>query len=127
MDKEKYLVDKKRAFPVKVFSSQLRDGQCCYGYQGKMECNIKNLCQAKSSTLVVSVIWMQGTVLEMISENSARLLDETGTFVVNGVRNIPKGKSDLCQGEIIFCSPLCCLTSNVASFVIFVFQGSILW
>lgn len=98
---DKYHVEKKRASPVKVLSSQLRDGECCNGHQGKMEYNLKGLGEANNTRLVVSVVWMQGTVLEVTSDNSARLSDETGTFVVNGFRNIPKGKPCLSQGEYI--------------------------
>lgn len=99
-EQEKYHVEKKRASPVKVLSSQLRDGECCNGYQGKIECNLKRQGEAKNTPFVVSVVWMQGTILEVHSDNSARLSDETGTFVVNGFRNIPKGKPCLCQGEL---------------------------
>lgn len=99
-EQEKYHVEKKRASPVKVLSSQLRDGECCNGYQGKIECNLKRQGEAKNTPFVVSVVWMQGTILEVHSDNSARLSDETGTFVVNGFRNIPKGKPCLCQGNL---------------------------
>ncbi|CAL8265282.1 unnamed protein product [Gadus morhua 'NCC'] len=48
------------------------------------------------------MVWMQGTVLEAkLDRNMVLLLDETGSFVVQGVNNIPKGKPCLSQGKYV--------------------------
>lgn len=42
---------------------------------------------------------MQGTVLEVqLDRDSLLLMDETGTFTVQGVNSIPKGKPCLSEG-----------------------------
>ncbi|XP_049331501.1 recQ-mediated genome instability protein 2 [Astyanax mexicanus] len=89
--------EKSRRPPVKVLSGQLRDGK-----GGKGECWIRRLGRANPSPLPVSVVWMQGTVVEVQSDHSSvLLLDETGNFLVNGINNIPKGKPCLCPGKYV--------------------------
>ncbi|TKS92157.1 RecQ-mediated genome instability protein 2 [Collichthys lucidus] len=45
---------------------------------------------------------MQGTVLEVpLDRNTVLLMDETGTFAVQGVNSIPKGKPCLSQGKYV--------------------------
>ncbi|KAK7940531.1 hypothetical protein WMY93_003857 [Mugilogobius chulae] len=45
---------------------------------------------------------MQGTVLEVqLDRNTVLLMDETGTFTVQGVNSIPKGKPCLMQGKYV--------------------------
>ncbi|XP_036409465.1 recQ-mediated genome instability protein 2 [Megalops cyprinoides] len=111
---DKFAGDKKRSPPIKVLSSQLREGKEHTAPNGKIECTVKRLGQGKTVPLKVSVVWMQGTVLEVKSDNSTTvlLLDETGTFLVNGVSNIPKGKPCLFPGKYVMvmgvlqsCSP----------------------
>lgn len=90
--------DKKRPPPVKVLSGQLRkaearraadSGDVCYAVKA-----------ARGATVAVSLVWMQGTVLEaQLDRDSALLVDETGTFAVQGVNNIPKGRPCLSPGE----------------------------
>lgn len=81
----------KRPPPVKVLSGQLRTAEPCGdSYSVRLD---------KGRALPVSLVWMQGTVLEVQPNmDSALLLDETGTFTVQGVRAIPKGKPCLSQG-----------------------------
>lgn len=56
----------------------------------------------RGRSLQVSLVWMQGTVLEVqLDRNTLLLMDETGTFAVQGVNNIPKGKPCLSQGDNI--------------------------
>uniref|UniRef100_A0A8C8KAU2 Uncharacterized protein n=1 Tax=Oncorhynchus tshawytscha TaxID=74940 RepID=A0A8C8KAU2_ONCTS len=56
---------------------------------GKLEFNIKRLGQWKNTALVVSVVWIQGTIMEVrLDHNTVLLLDETGTFVVNGLKYV---------------------------------------
>ncbi|KAI1884664.1 hypothetical protein AGOR_G00228750 [Albula goreensis] len=97
--------DKKRnlPIPIKVLSSQLREGKVRDGPNGKIECSLKRLGEGKTGPLEVSVVWMQGTVLEVKSDQNVTvlLLDETGTFIVNGVGNIPKGKPCLTPGKYV--------------------------
>ncbi|XP_055753313.1 recQ-mediated genome instability protein 2-like [Salvelinus fontinalis] len=101
MDHEQISVENKKSPPIKVLSSQLREGKD-NRLNGKLEFNIKRLGQWKNTALVVSVVWMQGTILEVRSDhNTVLLLDETGTFVVNGVNNIPKGNPCLFQGNYV--------------------------
>uniref|UniRef100_A0AAY5KCZ9 RecQ-mediated genome instability protein 2 n=1 Tax=Esox lucius TaxID=8010 RepID=A0AAY5KCZ9_ESOLU len=93
--------EKKKSPPIKVLSSQLREGEENKS-NGKYECTIQRLGQEKNTSLKVSVVWMQGTVLDVRSDqNVVLLMDETGTFVVNGVNNIPKGKPCLLRGNYL--------------------------
>ncbi|KAJ8250956.1 hypothetical protein GJAV_G00215540 [Gymnothorax javanicus] len=96
--------DKKRSPPIKVLSSQLREGKVRTGPNGKLECSVKRLGQGKTCPLPeLSVVWMQGTVLEVKPDNSTTvtLLDETGTFMVTGAGSIPKGRPCLLPGKYV--------------------------
>ncbi|KAG5280140.1 hypothetical protein AALO_G00085420 [Alosa alosa] len=96
------VLDKTRSPPVKVLSGQLRDGKIRIGSNGKSEFSIKRVGQGKENSLVVSIVWMQGTVVEVQPDrNTIVLLDETGNFVVGGVNNIPKGKPCLIHGKYV--------------------------
>lgn len=96
-------VDKSRPPPIKLLSSQLREcSDCSSGPSGKVECKIKRLGDGKPTSLGVSMVWMQGTVLEVhLDRSTVLLLDETGTFEVNGINAIPKGKPCLSQGKYV--------------------------
>ncbi|KAF5908030.1 ubiquitin domain-containing protein UBFD1 isoform X1, partial [Clarias magur] len=84
--------EKPRRPPVKVLSSQLREASASSAGSGKPELSIRRL-GGGGGALPVSVVWMQGTVLEADTEqNSVLLLDETGNFHITGVNNIPRGK-----------------------------------
>lgn len=99
----KNVLDKIRSPPVKVLSGQLRDAKSRTGLNGKPETIIKRLGQGKDNPLVVSIVWMQGTVVEVhTDQNTVVLLDETGNFVVGGVINIPKGKPCLIHGKLLY-------------------------
>ncbi|KAL4659018.1 recQ-mediated genome instability protein 2 [Arapaima gigas] len=94
--------EKKRSPPIKVLSSQLREGKECRGPNEKVVCAVNRLGRGKSAPLEVSVAWMQGTVLEVKPDNDVvLLLDETGTFAVHGVDSVPKGKPCLSQGKYV--------------------------
>ncbi|XP_048848198.1 recQ-mediated genome instability protein 2 [Brienomyrus brachyistius] len=95
--------NRNRSPPVKVLSSQLREGNEQTGQNGKIRCTIKRLGLAKTTPLHVSVVWMQGTVLKVTSnaDTTVLLIDETGTFTINGVNSIPKGKPCLSQGKYV--------------------------
>ncbi|XP_030192984.1 recQ-mediated genome instability protein 2 [Gadus morhua] len=87
-----------RPLPIKVLSGQLRDGTCKV-LNDNMECSVR---VSNSRSISVSMVWMQGTVLEAkLDRNMVLLLDETGSFVVQGVNNIPKGKPCLSQGKYV--------------------------
>lgn len=93
--------DKTRCPPVKVLSSQLREGNECQSSNGKSEYVIKRLGSNKANLLRLSVVWMQGTVVEVQSDlNNILMLDETGNFLVTGVNNVPKGKPCLSPGQL---------------------------
>lgn len=84
---------KKRTPPVKVLSSQLRTAE------SRGDSYVVRLSKARS--LAVSTVWMQGTVLEVqLDRDSLLLMDETGTFTVQGVKSIPKGKPCFSQGTV---------------------------
>ncbi|GAA6109191.1 recQ-mediated genome instability protein 2 [Tachysurus ichikawai] len=92
--------DKMRRPPVKVLSSQLREGTGCIVGGGKMELSIRRL--GGGGSLTVSVVWMQGNVVETHTEqNSVLLLDDTGNFHITGVNNIPRGKPCLQPGKYV--------------------------
>ncbi|MCI4392236.1 hypothetical protein PGIGA_G00143700 [Pangasianodon gigas] len=101
--------EKPRKPPVKVLSSQLREGKGSAVGGGKPEVSIRRLGSRRpgssgssSGSLAVSVVWMQGTVLEAhTDQNSALLLDETGNFHITGVNNIPRGKPCLSPGKYV--------------------------
>lgn len=89
--------ERKRPPPVKVLSGQLRAAE---GRGAADSGDGWTLRLSGGRSLPVSLVWMQGTVLEVQPERStAMLLDETGTFAVLGVNNIPRGKPCLAQGE----------------------------
>lgn len=89
--------DRKRPPPVKVLSGQLRTAEA-RGTAGGGDGCVVRLSGGRS--LPVSLVWMQGTVLEVQRDrNTALLVDETGTFAVQGVKDIPKGKPCLSQGK----------------------------
>nr|XP_046270023.1 recQ-mediated genome instability protein 2 [Scatophagus argus] len=91
--------ERKRPPPVKVSSSQLRTAEK-RGTADSGDGHVIRLGMGRS--LQVSLVWMQGTVLEVqLDRNTALLMDETGTFAVQGVNNIPKGKPCLSQGKYV--------------------------
>lgn len=90
-------VEKKRPPPVKVLSGQLRTAETRRTADSGDGCVIK---LGRGRYLQVSLVWMQGTVLEVqLDRNTVLLMDETGTFAVQGVNNIPRGKPCLCPGK----------------------------
>ncbi|CAB1435993.1 unnamed protein product [Pleuronectes platessa] len=96
---EKSSVERKRPPPVKVLSCQLRSAD----NQGDAGSGDSWLIRpGKGRTLPVSLVWMQGTVMRaQLDQNTVLLMDETGTFSVQGVNNIPKGKPCLSQGKYV--------------------------
>ncbi|KAK3512090.1 hypothetical protein QTP70_030351, partial [Hemibagrus guttatus] len=94
--------DKPRRPPIKVLSSQLREGKGCTVGSGKTELSIQRLGGGVGGSLTVSVVWMQGTVVEAnTDQNSVLLLDETGHFHITGVNTIPRGKPCLQPGKYV--------------------------
>ncbi|XP_019950239.1 recQ-mediated genome instability protein 2 [Paralichthys olivaceus] len=92
-------VERKRPPPVKVLSCQLRSAKT-QGASGSGDSWL--IRPGRGPSLPVSLVWMQGTVLEaQLDRNTVLLMDETGTFAVQGVNNIPKGKSCLSQGRYV--------------------------
>ncbi|XP_075942522.1 recQ-mediated genome instability protein 2 [Anarhichas minor] len=91
--------ERKRPPPVKVLSGQLRTAESRGTADGGDGCLIR---RGGGRSLPVSLVWMQGTVLEVQPErNTVMLMDETGTFAVQGVNNIPRGKPCLAQGKYV--------------------------
>ncbi|XP_052399426.1 recQ-mediated genome instability protein 2-like [Carassius gibelio] len=94
--------DRARSPPVKVLSSQLREGTERQTAGGRSEYVIRRLGPGEQRSLPVSVVWMQGTVLEVQSDhNTVLILDETGNFVVSGINSVPKGKPCLSAGKYV--------------------------
>lgn len=92
------VTDKKRPPPVKVLSGQLRKAEARRAADGSDVCYA--LKAARGVTVAASLVWMQGTVLEVqLDRDSILLVDETGTFAVQGVNSVPKGRPCLCRGE----------------------------
>lgn len=93
----KTTTERKRPPPVKVLSSQLRTAE----NRKTAECGDAFVLRlGRGRSLLVSLVWMQGTVLEVqLDRNTVLLMDETGTFAVQGVNSIPKGKPCLSQGN----------------------------
>ncbi|MBN3283464.1 RMI2 protein, partial [Polyodon spathula] len=96
--------------PIKVLSSQLRHSQACPGPSGKNVYSVKR----PGPPLAVSMVWMQGTVLEVSGDQNTtvHLLDETGTFIVTGASSVPRGRPCLHRGKYVMvmgsvqsCSP----------------------
>ncbi|XP_068584098.1 recQ-mediated genome instability protein 2 [Cebidichthys violaceus] len=91
--------ERKRPPPVKVLSGQLRTAESRGTADGVDGWVIR---PGGGRSLPVSLVWMQGTVLEVQPErNTAMLMDETGTFAVQGVNNVPRGKPCLSQGKYV--------------------------
>ncbi|XP_008284504.1 recQ-mediated genome instability protein 2 [Stegastes partitus] len=92
--------EKTRPPPVKVLSAQLRAaGGGRSSADGGDGCVLR---LGKGRSLPVSLVWMQGTVLEaQLDRNAVLLMDETGTFTVQGVNSIPKGKPCLSPGKYV--------------------------
>ncbi|XP_062841920.1 recQ-mediated genome instability protein 2 [Trichomycterus rosablanca] len=94
--------EKWRKVPVKVLSSQLREATVSTAESGKSEYSIQRLGSSGSERLVVSVVWMQGTVVKASTDqNTVLLLDQTGNFHIDGVKGIPKGKPCLSPGKYV--------------------------
>ncbi|KAM4534888.1 recQ-mediated genome instability protein 2 [Fundulus diaphanus] len=91
--------ERDRPPPVKVLSGQLRAA----GIRGAADSGEGYAIRAGGGrSLRVSLVWMQGTVLEVqLDGNTVLLMDETGTFAVQGVNNIPKGKPCLLPGKYV--------------------------
>lgn len=90
--------DKKRPPPVKVLSGQLRKAEARRVTDGSDVCYAVKT--ARGATVAASLVWMQGTVVEVqLDRDSALLVDETGTFAVQGVNSVPKGRPCLSPGE----------------------------
>ncbi|CAL1588033.1 unnamed protein product [Knipowitschia caucasica] len=96
---ETSMVDKKRP-PVKVLSAQLRSAGLREG--AGVGTDGVQIRVSPGRCLLVSLVWMQGTVLDVqLDRNTVLLMDETGTFTVHGVNNVPKGKPCLIQGKYV--------------------------
>ncbi|XP_061556775.1 recQ-mediated genome instability protein 2 [Phycodurus eques] len=88
--------ERKRAPPVKVLSGQLRTATEVRGS------SVWLVRLGRALSLPVSLVWMQGTVLEVQLElGTVLLMDETGTFTVQGVNSVPKGKPCLSSGKYV--------------------------
>ncbi|XP_056091618.1 recQ-mediated genome instability protein 2 [Rhinichthys klamathensis goyatoka] len=97
-----FCAEKTRSPPVKVLSSQLRDGKDCHTPSGRSEYVIRRLGAGEQSSLQVSMVWMQGTVVEVQPDhNTVLILDETGNFLVSGINSVPRGKPCLSPGKYV--------------------------
>ncbi|XP_059835193.1 recQ-mediated genome instability protein 2 isoform X2 [Hypanus sabinus] len=80
-----------RSPPCKVLAEQLRLGA---RRDGQPSAWLLDRPGGHRAPLDVSVVWMQGTVLEVRPEHntSLQLLDETGSFTVVGAAGVPQGR-----------------------------------
>ena len=93
--------DKKLPPPVKVLSSQLRTAERREASDSDSGSSYL-LRPGTARSLPASVVWMQGTVLEVqLDRDTALLMDETGTFTVQGIQGVPRGKPCLSRGELV--------------------------
>uniref|UniRef100_A0A3Q3XJM5 Uncharacterized protein n=1 Tax=Mola mola TaxID=94237 RepID=A0A3Q3XJM5_MOLML len=85
--------------PIKVLSSQLRTAE----KRGATDSGNAYLVRPGTArSLLVSLVWIQGTVLEVqLDRNTALLMDETGTFAVQGIDSVPRGKPCLSRGKYV--------------------------
>ncbi|XP_039977430.1 recQ-mediated genome instability protein 2 [Xiphias gladius] len=96
---ERTAAERTRPPPVKVLSGQLRTAES-QGTAGGGDGFV--IRPGRGRSLPVSLVWMQGAVLEVqLDRNTALLMDETGTFAVQGVDSVPKGKPCLSQGKYV--------------------------
>ncbi|XP_061702171.1 recQ-mediated genome instability protein 2 [Syngnathoides biaculeatus] len=94
--------ERKRAPPVKVLSCQLKTATEVRASTGESVGGWLVRLLGTDGSLPVSLVWMQGTVLEVQLElGTALLMDETGTFTVQGVNSVPKGKPCLSSGKYV--------------------------
>lgn len=93
--------EQRRSPPVKVLSGQLRaaGNRAAADRDGGAGFVIR---AGRGRSLRASLVWMQGTVMEAhLERNTVLLMDETGTFTVQGVNNVPRGKPCLFPGKKI--------------------------
>ncbi|XP_029432482.1 recQ-mediated genome instability protein 2 isoform X2 [Rhinatrema bivittatum] len=91
-----------RCPPVKMLAEPLRRCVLCApadGAAGRPSCW---LSRDGRGAVEVTMVWMQGTVLEVRPEHgtTVRLQDDTGTFTVSGVDTVPKGAPCLIPGRL---------------------------
>ncbi|XP_068613198.1 recQ-mediated genome instability protein 2-like [Brachionichthys hirsutus] len=99
MFKREQTLEANRPPPIKVLSGQLRTAERRGGADSGSAYDVS---LGGGRSLLVSLVWMQGTVLEaQLDGNTVLLMDETGTFAVQGVNNIPKGKPCLSKGKYV--------------------------
>ncbi|XP_069066262.1 recQ-mediated genome instability protein 2 [Pleurodeles waltl] len=96
--------------PIKMLAETL--SRCTRSVDGQLSFWLSR--GVGDSDLDVSVVWMQGTVIEVLPERgtTVRIHDDTGTFSVCGVSSVPKGKPCLFAGKYVMimgvvqsCSP----------------------
>ncbi|CAN2390321.1 DNA replication, partial [Pristimantis euphronides] len=97
-----------RSPPVKILAARLRHCERRPGAPPSF------WLQRGPGELEVSVVWMQGTVLQVLPERGTtlRMCDGSHTFTVRGADGTPKGKPCLEQGKyvmvmgsVLSCSP----------------------
>ncbi|XP_062915261.1 recQ-mediated genome instability protein 2 [Mobula hypostoma] len=89
-----------RSPPCKVLAEQLRLGA---RRDGEPSVWLLDRPGGHRAPLDVSVVWMQGTVLEVRPEHntSLQLLDETGSFTVVGAAGVPQGRPCTSRGKYV--------------------------
>ncbi|XP_055507745.1 recQ-mediated genome instability protein 2 isoform X2 [Leucoraja erinacea] len=88
--------------PSKVLSEQLRAAATRTGLPAAWLLHRAGDSDGGRAPLDVSVVWMQGTVLDVRPEHntSLQLLDETGTFTVVGAGGVPHGRPCTNRGPV---------------------------
>ncbi|XP_073447296.1 recQ-mediated genome instability protein 2 [Aquarana catesbeiana] len=84
--------------PMKMLAAQLKECKKRLGASPSFWLEMRSGVEAE-----VSLVWMQGRVIEVRQERdvSLRLTDDTHTFTVFGADRAPKGKPCLEQGKYV--------------------------
>uniref|UniRef100_A0A6J0V975 RecQ-mediated genome instability protein 2 n=1 Tax=Pogona vitticeps TaxID=103695 RepID=A0A6J0V975_9SAUR len=83
--------------PVKVTAAQLRRCRRASGGAWLLDRE-----EYGRPAVAVPLVWMQGTVLKVEPGGSTvRLRDQSGSFVVQGAENVPKGRPCLSAGKYV--------------------------
>ncbi|XP_007903072.1 recQ-mediated genome instability protein 2 [Callorhinchus milii] len=100
--------------PCKVLSGQLRHSASRQVRASGQEAWLLEREGSGRAPLDVSVVWMQGRVLDSRAQDNTtvQLRDETGTFTVTGAGAVPRGRPCISKGNyvmvmgiLVSCSP----------------------
>nr|XP_033770406.1 recQ-mediated genome instability protein 2 [Geotrypetes seraphini] len=103
-----------RSPPLKMLADMFKGCSCRAPAEGASGSPSFWLDRVGRGAVDVTVVWMQGTVLEVRPERgtTVRLQDDTGAFTVSGLDTVPKGAPCVIPGKYVMvmgivqsCSP----------------------